>query len=463
MIWNAGRTRSDLVADAAPVHGTAGVASPCTDRSNGSASMPRMTRRGLLAGSAALLAAPALPRADEIKPKVTVISQWSAGSDGAAITRLGQEFEAQGGVWEHDPVPGFTTEMMNKLRAQIIAGDPPAASQLKGPEIAAWSKIGAVVDLDAQVKEAGFEAVVPAELARLSKPYGHWIALPIQAYRINTLFVSKKAADKIGMEALPATWAEFNAIAAKMKAAGITPVANGGIKWDDGMKWEIALCGISPAAYRKAVMELDDKTLMGPEVLAAFRQTRKLSDWSDPGAAGQHYSTFIARYMKGEMGMLLMGGWAQGVFKHAGFALSDYMVGPAPSDDGKTVFDLNSDEFIFWQKKQPEYQAGQKLLAKIVMSKGFGPMYSQITGSLPVRTDTDLSAPGFSDGQREAAKAMVEAVQTNRVVLSLAHNMAQPNQVSAAMIDVLTEYMHDNRITPEEGQKRLAEAVDNVR
>ena len=58
---------------------------------------------------------------------------------------------------------------------------------------------------------------------------------------------------------------------------------------------------------------------------------------------------------------------------------------------------------------------------------------------------------------------MVEAVKTNRVVLSLAHNMAQPNQVSAAMIDVLTEFMHDNRISPEEGQKRLAEAVDNVR
>ena len=26
-----------------------------------------------------------------------------------------------------------------------------------------------------------------------------------------------------------------------MKAAGITPVANGGIRWDDGMKLEIAL------------------------------------------------------------------------------------------------------------------------------------------------------------------------------------------------------------------------------
>jgi glucose/mannose transport system substrate-binding protein len=428
--------------------------------------MSMISRRAILAGSTAILAVPHAERAlaaSEVKPKVTVISQWSTGSDGAAITALGKEFERQGGIWEHNPVPGFTTEMMNKLRAQIIAGDPPAASQLKGPEIAAWSKVGAVVDLDDQVKQAGYEAVVPAELARLSKPAGHWIALPVQAYRINTLFVSKKAADRIGMTKLPATWSEFNAVADKMKAAGITPVTNGGIKWDDGMKWEIALCGISPDAYRKAVMELDAKTLNGPEVLAAFRQFRKLGEYSDPAAAGQHYSTFIPRYMKGDMGMLLMGGWAQGVFKSAGFQLSDYMIGPAPQDDGKIAFDLNSDEFIFWQKKQPEYQEGQKLMAKIVMSKEFGPMYSQITGSLPVRTDTDLSEAGFSDGQREAAHAMAEAVKTNRLVLSLAHNMAQTNPITAAMIDVLVEYVHDNRISAEEGQKRLAAAVDNVR
>jgi glucose/mannose transport system substrate-binding protein len=425
--------------------------------------MSTMRRRAVLAGSAALLAAPRVVRAQQIKPKVTVISQWSSGSDGAAITALGKRFEAEGGVWEHNPVPGFTTEMMNKLRAQIIAGDPPAASQLKGPEIATWSKIAPVVDLDPLVQAAGYEAVVPAELVSLSKPYGHWIALPIQAYRINTLFVSKKAADHVGMTKLPTTWAEFNAVAEKMKQAGITPVANGGIKWDDGMKWEIALCGISPDAYRKAVMGLDDKTIMGPEVLAAFRQTRKLADWSDPGAGGQHYSTFIPRYMKGEMGMLLMGGWAQGVFQHAGFQLTDYLVGPAPSDDGKIAFDLNSDEFMFWQKKQKEFQEGQALLAKIVMAKDFGPMYSQITGSIPVRTDTDLSAPGFSDGQRESAQAMAASVKAGRVLLSLAHNMAQPNQITAAMIDVLTEYIHDNRISAEAGQKRLAEAVDNIR
>ena len=48
-------------------------------------------------------------------------------------------------------------------------------------------------------------------------------------------------------------------------------------------------------------------------------------------------------------------------------------------------------------------------------------------------------------------------------MLSLAHNMAQTNQVTAAMIDVLTEFVHDNRISAEEGQNRLVDAVDNAR
>jgi len=122
--------------------------------------MSIVSRRSLLAGTTATIATTGLARAQAAKPKVTVISQWSAGSDGLAITTLGKRFETEGGVWEHNPVPGFTTDMMNKLRAQIIAGDPPAASQLKGPEIAAWSKIGAVVDLDDQVKDAGYESVV---------------------------------------------------------------------------------------------------------------------------------------------------------------------------------------------------------------------------------------------------------------------------------------------------------------
>ncbi|MHC2578447.1 glucose/mannose transport system substrate-binding protein [Bradyrhizobium diazoefficiens] len=423
------------------------------------------TRRRLLAGSVAALALPAFARAQgAVKPRLTAISQWSAGSDGAAITALGKKFEEKGGVWQHSPVPGFTTEMMNKLRAQIIAGDPPACSQLKGPEIAAWSKIAPTVDLDAVVAAAGYEKVVAPDLAKLHKPGGKWIALPLQIYSTNMLFLSRRAMDKAKADKIPVTWADFNDLAEKMKSGGVAyPVANGGTRPDDGQKFEAALAGISPIAYRAAIMNLEKKTLEGPEIKAAFAQVRKIADWMDPNVGAQHFSTNLKRFIDGDMGMMIMGGWAQGVLRNAGFKLEDFIIAPGPSDNAKPVFLLNADAFIFWQRKEPDLQAGQTLMAQLVMDPAIQTMYSQITGSIPVRTDVDLSGGGWSDGQRRTAAALKDAIASNQAVLSLAHNMAQENGMTAAMIDVITEYVKNKTIKPEQAATRLAEAVEGAR
>lgn len=423
------------------------------------------TRRRLLAGSAAALALPAFARAQgAVKPRLTAISQWSAGSDGAAITALGKKFEERGGIWQHSPVPGFTTEMMNKLRAQIIAGDPPACSQLKGPEIAAWSKIAPTVDLDAVVAAAGYEKVVAPDLAKLHKPAGKWIALPLQIYSTNMLFLSKRAMDKAKADKVPVTWADFNDLAEKMKSGGVAyPVANGGTRPDDGQKFEAALAGISPAVYRAAIMNLDEKTLKAPEIKAAFAQVRKIADWMDPNVGAQHFSTNLKRFIDGDMGMMIMGGWAQGVLRNAGFKFEDFTIAPGPSDNGKPVFLLNADAFIFWQRKEADLQAGQTLMAQLVMDPAIQTMYSQITGSIPVRTDVDLSGEGWSDGQRRTAAALKDAIASNQAVLSLAHNMAQENGMTAAMIDVITEYVKNKTIKPEQAATRLADAVEGAR
>lgn len=426
--------------------------------------MTKIRRRMFVAGAAGMLAAPSLARAQAVKPRLTAISQWSAGSDGAAITALGKKFEERGGVWQHSPVPGFTTDMMNKLRAQIIAGDPPACSQLKGPEIAAWSKIAPTVNLDAVVAAAGYEKVVAPDLAKLHKPGGKWAALPLQVYRTNTLFISKRAMDKAKGDKIPTTWAEFNALGEKMKAAGVThPVANGGTRADDGQKFEVVLAGLNPGVYRKALMELDEKALTGPEMRATFVQLRKIADWMDPNTAAQHFSVFFPRFVAGDMGMLLQGGWAQGMLLNAGFKLDDFIIAPGPTDNGKPVFVLNADAFIFWQRKEADLQAGQKLMAELVMMPEIQTMYSQITGSIPVRTDVDLSGAGWSEGQREAGRTLKESVAVNQSVLSLAHNMAQENGMTAAMIDVLTEFVKNKAVTADQAVKRLAEAVASAR
>ena len=354
--------------------------------------------------------------------------------------------------------------MMNKLRAQIMAGDPPACSQLKGPEIAAWSKIAPTVNLDALVAAAGYEMVVAPDLAKLHKPGGKWISLPLQIYSTNMLFLSKRAMDKAKADKIPVTWADFNALAEKMKASGVTyPIANGGTRPDDGQKFEAALAGISPTAYRSAIMNMDEKALKGSEMKAAFAQVRKIADWMDPNTAAQHYSTNLQRFVAGDMGMLIMGGWAQGVLLNAGFKLDDFVIAPGPSDNTKPVFLLNADAFIYWERKEPDLQAGQKLMAELVMDPEIQTMYSQITGSIPVRTDVDLSGAGWSDGQRMTANALKQAVASNQAVLSLAHNMAQENGLTAAMIDVITEYVKNKTITPDQAVSRLSEAVESAR
>jgi glucose/mannose transport system substrate-binding protein len=193
-------------------------------------------RRKFLAGTtaAAALAVSTHARAPRRKPRVTFISQWSAGSDGAAISGLGKRLEEEGGIWQHRPVPGFTTEMMNKLRADIIAGNPPAASQLKGPEIAAWSKIAPTVNLDSIVAAAGYEKLIPAELVGLHKPQGHWIALPIQVYRIHHVPVA--ARDGEGRRQQTARdLGRVQQARREDETAGITHRSRTRDPWDDGM------------------------------------------------------------------------------------------------------------------------------------------------------------------------------------------------------------------------------------
>ena len=56
-------------------------------------------------------------------------------------------------------------------------------------------------------------------------------------HRVNWLYINKAALDKVGAK-VPTTWPEFFAVADKLKAAGIQPVAMGGQPWQDLTLWE---------------------------------------------------------------------------------------------------------------------------------------------------------------------------------------------------------------------------------
>src|SRR5262249_50319471 len=145
-----------------------------------------------------------------------------------------------------------------------------------------------------------------------------------------------------------------------------------------------------------------------------------------------------------------------GVLRNAGFKFEDFTIVLGLSDNSKPVFLLNADAFIFWQRKEADLQAGQTLMAQLVMDPAIQTMYSQITGSIPVRTDVDLSGEGWPDGRRRTAAARKEATASNQAALILPHNMAQKTGMPAAMIDVIPDFVKNKTIKPEQAATRLA-------
>lgn len=70
------------------------------------------------------------------QPNAEVLHWWTSGGEAKAAAALKADFEANGGKWNDMAVAGGGGDAaMTVLRSRVLAGDPPAAAQIKGPNI----------------------------------------------------------------------------------------------------------------------------------------------------------------------------------------------------------------------------------------------------------------------------------------------------------------------------------------
>ena len=399
------------------------------------------------------------PRAVYAEPTTNLLSQWSEGSDAAAIAKLGDMFKAAGGKWTATSIAGHTANTLAKLRADVVSGNLPPAVQLKGPEIAEWNATGMTLNLDEIAKQENWDASVAPELLPVMKPKGSWVAVPMNIHRINWMWGSTKALDKAGLKEMPKTWAEFNADCEKLKAAGIIPIAHGSADWTDATTFEIVVYGMDMDLFRKAFVEGNTEAMRGPGMVAAFEQFRKMINWMDPGISSRTWDAAANMMLTGKAGFYFMGDWAIGTYNAAGFKEgTDYFCAQAPADNGKPGFILNSDSVVFFKQKDPEYLAGSKLLAHLIMSTDFQTIFNQAKGSIPARMDVDLSK-GFNPCQEKSQKDLEASIKAGTLVRSFAHNMTILQKYRGAAMELITEFVNNPNISAADAAKRLGDAV----
>jgi glucose/mannose transport system substrate-binding protein len=393
------------------------------------------------------------------KPKTLMLHQWATGSDAASIAKLGELFNAAGGEWEQTAVAGHTANTLAKLRADVLAGNAPAAVQLKGPEIAEWNETGKTANLDELAASEGWEKVIAPELFPVMKPKGSWVAAPMNIHRINWIWGSTPAMAAAGVAELPKTWADFNAACDKAIAAGKICLAHLSADWTDATTFEVVVYGQDPDLFRKAFVEGDVEALRSPGMVKAFEQMRLMvTKYMDPAIAGRDYDTASNMFAKGEALFFIMGDWEIGVLTAAGFTQGkDYVCGQAPTDWGKPGFILNSDSVVFFQQSQPDYIEGQKLLAQLIVSPEFQTIFNQTKGSIPARLDVDLST-GFNPCQQIAQADLAASIKEGTLVRSMAHNMTVLQKYRGAMMETITEFVNSD-MSPADAANAMADAV----
>jgi glucose/mannose transport system substrate-binding protein len=417
-----------------------------------------LTRKAVLVGTlaCALTATAALA-----EPKTNMLHQWSEGSDAAAIAKLGEMFTAAGGQWEQTSIAGHTANTLAKLRADVVAGNAPPAVQLKGPEIAEWNATGMTANLDDLANKEGWDKVVAPELLPVMKPTGDWVAAPMNIHRINWIWGSTKAMEQAGIKTLPKTWAEFNADCDKAVAAHLICLAHFSQDWTDATTFEVVVYGQDIDLFRKAFVQGDTEAMRSPAMVNAFKQMRLMvSKYMDPGIAGRDYNTSTSMVAKGQAVFMIMGDWQIGIFTAAGLKEgADYECAQAPTDWGKPGFILNSDSVVFFKQKDPDYVAGQTLLADLIMSPKFQTVFNQAKGSIPARLDVDLSN-GFNPCQQLSKKDLQASIADGTLVRSMAHNMTILQKYRGAILDTVTSFVNNPKMTPEEAAAAMADAVD---
>ena len=390
--------------------------------------------------------------------EIEVLHWWTSGGEAESVGQLKTMLEKNGHTWKDFSVAGGNgSNAMTVLKSRVMSGNPPSAAQIKGPSIQEWAKLGVASNLDAVAKAHNWDKILPKRFADTMKYDGHYVAVPVNVHRIDWMWVNPSVFKKSGAT-IPKTWAEFEVAAKKIKAAGFIPVAQGGQPWQEATLFETIVLGVGGSDfYQKALVDLDTKALGSATMVKAFDTLRMVKSYTDKNAPGRDWNLATAMVYKGEAAMQFMGDWAKGEFKVAGKKIgTDYVAVDAPQTEGAYIY--NIDSFVMFKQDDASKAKGQEKLAELILSEEFQVIFNTRKGSIPVIEG--LSKSKFDSIAVKSMDDMIAASKAGTLLPSMAHQMAIPDAIKGAIVDVVTNF-YNSDMSSDKAVKDLVTAVKN--
>lgn len=380
------------------------------------------------------------------------VTLWSwRTEDQAAMRTIFDAFEAQNPDIKVDLQFTPDADYQNRLATALRGGKGPDIAQLKAyGELQPLVEAGYLVPLNELVPSLSEfpETATGGVVGRADgKFYGVPYSVPVLGVFYNTELFEQNGI------AVPTTYAEFKAAAEKLKAAGVTPIANGGAQ---GSAWEleVGVGTLGPTVYGAdfyGEMMSGKATFEDPRYVAALQRFAELGPYYSEGFAGIDYTTATQQFITGKAGMFFGGSWENGSFKSQNPELK-FSIFPFPGDTASDtpVVSAFSDGSYGLVADGKHEEAAVKVL-QFIASPEFAQLFADNLGWPAAR-------PGVTAANDPVLQKMIDMQANTTPYLTLVgYRWQTPTASSILQAKVID--MVEGKVAPAELAKEMAEGV----
>jgi glucose/mannose transport system substrate-binding protein len=387
---------------------------------------------------------------------IEIMHWWNAGGEKQAIDVLLAEFKKQYPSIEivDKSVPGGSTEQRAALATRFNDGLPPDTFQANGGcGLLAWvlyndddpTLMAPIDDLAEEWKQRLPDEVLDS-VSYGNEPDRHVYAVPLNIHRLNTLFYNKDLLREaeVDPEKDLTNLSDLFLAAEKVRryTEVKTPIALG---YGKEQEWSMALLFFENLLaghqggelYRKLFNDPKHFDVFDPEFVAALEDLRRLMSYANEDANVLPWDKAMARVLKREAAMTIMGDWAKGYADAQEEEEYRNAYGFVPMPGTSETFVFTTDTFGLLMKPDDQQVENTKKLLSVFGSIEGQKIFNEKKGSISARTDVPIPD---DDNRRATFAAFSDSKITKIAATSLLAPQTWVDAASKALATFATDW-----------------------
>jgi len=363
-----------------------------------------------------------------------VLHAWTGGDGATAAEALVEAFEEEYPDIEHEfnPIGGGGNQNLDAVVANRLQNnEPPSAfAGWPGPNLQQYE--GVLGDVGNVWDEESFEDVMVQEAVDLHQRNDAYRAVPLGSHRLNCMFYNTSVVEEAGVDpdSLTSVSALIDALETVQNETDAIPMTHGASgTWTTTQLFSSTMLG--QEGY-EAYMNFLDGSPDEEAVRATFESLAEiLGNYINDDASSIGLTESNQNIIEGNAAFIHQGNWAAGAYRNAEEFSYDEDWGFKTYPGSEDMYMLHFDSFLY-PSDNPTSDVTDQFMT-FVGSEAAQVAFNQYKGSIPTRTDVDMSefGPFLQETQEDFADA--EERPPN-----LQHGLGVPSETMTALNDVVS-------------------------